>query len=265
MWGWISNMRKFAVIMPGFALIAGVFGFILRRRELETVFDAVTGLPERGAGVTLGLIMLSVAVLVIGLIFSIAAKVKYDSPQGFENAFGTHSVAYPLFFLVIGLLWLAAAVLHFFNRDYTETVAELYFSVLAGLAAISSIFFAVEVYKNPGRKLKLGLSVVPTLFTCFWLILLYRRNASNPVLLTYVYHCLALIAATVSFYLYAGFVFNKSAPGKTIFFCAASIFFCTVTLADEHALWARVILAVIIAVNFVNGAMLIKNLERRNP
>ena len=256
-------MRKYAFIMPSLALIAGVVGFSLRRRELDTVFDAVTGLPERGAGVTSGLIMLSVAVLFVGLIFSIATKVKYNSPQGFENAFGVRSAAYPLFFMVVGLVWFAAAVLHFFNTESAETIAELYFSVLAGLAAISSIFFAVEVFTNPERKLKLGLSVVPTLFTCFWLILLYRRNAANPVLLIYVYHCLALIAATASFYLYAGFVFNKSTPGKTIFFCIASIFFCTVTLADEHTLWLRIILAVIIAINFTHGVMLMRNLERK--
>ena len=254
-------MRKYAVIVPSLALIAGVFGFFLRRRELDTVF--VTGLPTRGAGVTSGLIILSVAVLFIGFIFSIAVRVKYESPQGFENAFGVRSVAYPSFFMVIGLIWFIAAVMHFSESDPAEALVEMYFSLLAGLSAISSVFFAVEVYKNPNRKLKHGLSVVPTLFTCFWLILLYRRNASNPILLIYVYHCLALIASTVSFYLYAGFVFNKSTPGKTIFFCIASIFFCIVTLADEHTFWARVIFAIIIAINFVHGTMLLRNLEHK--
>jgi len=254
-------MRKFAVIMPFFALVAGLVGFYLRYTELEEVFDHVTGLPQRGAGLTAALIVLTCALLFVGLVFSVIVKLRYSSPRGYENAFGTKSVAYPLFFAVIGVIWLVVTVIHFLGMNENFQIAEAYFSILSALAAVSMMFFAIEVYRDPSSKLKPPLSLAPSLFVCFWLVLLYRRNASNPVLLSYAYFCLALVSAAVSFYLTSGYVFNKPAPAKTVFFSIAAIFFSGVTLADGHSMPIRIIFALIAVINIVHCSMLIRNLQ----
>jgi len=252
--------------MPFFTFLAGAAGFYLRLTELMNVFDASTGLPRRGAGITYALIALSVVFLIIVLVFAIRATTKYKAQSGFENAFGTDPVAYPIAFSVIGLVWLAATVKYFFdlNMPWPIPVVDMIFITLSVLSAFSMALFAIEMYQDPFRKSKFVLSIVPSMFTCFWLIVLYRQNASNPILLSYCYQCLAIITSALGFYFTSGFVYNKPAPGKAIFSYFAAAYFCFVTLADKHTLSIRFIFAIFIVINFVQASMLIRNLRRNN-
>jgi hypothetical protein len=255
-------MRKSAVIIPFIALIAGAVGFYLRRIELENVFDGL-GLPVRGASETLVLILVSCAFVLFALICSVFIGLKRSSPHGYENAFGTNTVLYPIFSFLVGIIWLAATVTHFLQINASEysTNSNIYFAILSALAAISFMLFSIEIFKDPKQKLKLVLSIIPSLFICFWILSMYRENAANPVLLGYVYHFFALVFSLLGFYMTSGFVFDKSSPGRTVFVCLLAIFFCFTTLADPHAAGLRVILALLIAINAVNAAMLIRRLE----
>ena len=250
--------------MPFFALLAGLSGYYLRLLELWNVFDEITGLPRRGDKITFMLIAITIIFLIIAVVFVIHVKRKYTSPRGFENAFGTEPLAFPLMFFIIGIIWLGATVKYFLDIRATGTIplSESVFSILSALSAVSTALFAVEVYQDPRRKTKLALSVVPTLFMCFWLILLYKQNASNPVLLRYCYYCLAIIASALGFYFTSGFVYNRPAPCKAVFSFFAAIYFSFVTLADEHEMSVKVIFIAIIAINFIYSSMLIRNLQK---
>jgi len=251
--------------MPFFAALAGVVGFFLRLTELMNVFDPRTGLPERGATITYALMAFSALFLIFVLIFAIRASVKHKAPNGFENAFGTDPLSYPFVFSAIGVVWFGATVKYFFDMNASDSMltTDVYFSVLSALSAISIAFFAIEMYQDSRRKTRFALSVVPTIFMCFWLIVMYRQNASNPILLSYAYQCLAIIASALGFYLTSGFIYNKPAPGKAIFFYFAAVYFCFITLADDHSIAIKIIFATIIAVNLVNASMLIRNLRRK--
>ena len=256
-------MRISAVFMPFFALLSGAAGFYLRRTELMNVFDMHTGLPDRGAGVTMGLIALSALFLLLALVFCIRAVDRHASPPGFENAFGTDPLTYPFAFALVGLVWLGATVKHFIdlNRSGSLLPSEIYFLVLSALAAVSVAFFAIEMYQDPRRKMIFALSIIPSLFMCFWLILIYKQNAANPVLLSYCYQCLAVITSALAFYFTSGFVYGKPAPGKTIFFYLAAVYFGFVTLADGHNLTISLIFVAIITMNVTYSSMLIRNMR----
>ena len=258
-------MRLSSVFMPFFALIAGAVGFYLRLMELMNVFDIHTGLPARGSGITIALIAMSALFLLLVLVFCIRAADKHTSPPGFENAFGTDPLTYPFAFSVIGLVWLGATIKQFIDVNAAGALlpSELCFLILSALAAISVAFFAIEMYQDPRRKMTFALSIVPTLFMCFWLVLIYKQNAANPVLLSYCYQCLAVIATALGFYFTSGFVYSKPAPGKTVFFYLAAIYFGFVTLADGHGLTIRLIFAAIIAMNVTYSSMLIRNLRKK--
>lgn len=256
-------MRLSSVFMPFFALLTGAAGFYLRLVELMNVFDKYTGLPTRRAGITIGLIALCALFLLLAFLFSLRVGVKYKSPEGFENAFGTDPLTYPFAFCVIGIIWLGATVKYFIdlNASGALVMGEVYFSALSALAAISVAFFAIEMYQDPRRKMTFALSVIPTLFMCFWLILIYKKNAANPILLSYCYQSLAIITSALGFYFTSGFVYNKPAPGKTVFVYFAAIFFCFITLADNNSLTIRLIFASLIAMNVTYSSMLIRNLR----
>ena len=260
-------MRISAFFMPLFAMIAGIIGIYLRLSERWSVFDVRTGLAERGAGATYILIGFSVFYLSLVLLFAIRASKRHEPRRGFEKAFGTGQLSYPSIFFIIGLVWLSATVTRLIDLAATGPLqtTEIYFSVLSILSSISVTFFAIEMYQGSKRKVSYFLSVVPTVFACFWLILIYRENASNPVLLSYAYYCLAIIAATLGFYFTSGFVYDKPSTGMAIFTYYAAIYFGFVTLADSHSMNIRLIIAAIIAANFVHSSMLIKNLRRKRP
>jgi len=257
-------VRIAAFFMPFFAFLVGAVGFYIRRLELQTVFDSA-GLPERGAVLTYALIALAVVFFVFSLIFSIIVAARHSALKGFENAFGTDSLAYPFSFGLIGLIWLAVTFMYFLeNRAGGHlTLLTIYFSIFSALSAISASFFAVEMFNDPSRKSVFALSVIPTLFLCFWLVLVYRDNASNPILLSYGYQILAIIASALAFYFTSGFVYGKPAPGKTVFFYLMAIFFCFITIADGHNIMIRAIFGSILLMNLLYLYKLVRNLRRK--
>ncbi|MCL2152549.1 MAG: hypothetical protein FWH57_06270 [Oscillospiraceae bacterium] len=256
-------MRLSSVFMPFFTFVAGAAGFYIRLMELVNAFDEETGLPRRGADITNALIAVSIVFLLFILIFSIRVAVKHKSENGFENAFGTYPVAIPIVFTLIGAIWIGATVMYYMNLNVTGPIpaTELVFLILSAFSAISVAFFAVEMFQDPQRKTKFTLSVVPSLFVCYWLIIIYRQNAANPVLLSYCYQCLAVIASALGFYYTSGFVYGKLAPGKAVFCYFSAVYFSFVTLADKHALSIKIIFAALIAVNTIHASRLIKNLR----
>jgi len=249
------------------ALVVGFAGLLIRHYELANVFDPLTGLPERGALITFVLMGLTASFLMFAFIFSIVVYKKQTTPEGFENIFGTNSLIFPIFFILSGLFWLWSSIMHIVDLRISGHVpmAQIYFSVLSAIAAISVIFFTIEIYKHSQRKAVYALSVVPVLFMCFWLIFVYRENAANPVLLSHAYQVLAIIASTLSFYFSSGFVYGKPKHGRAVFFYLAAIFFCFITLADAHALMVRIVFCVIMAINVLYLSRLLRHLERKQP
>ena len=262
-------MRISAIAVPIFTIIAGVGGFYLRLSERTNVINEVTGLPERNAPTTFWLIVLSILFVTCALIFSISVASTRKALPGFESAFGTDPTAYPVLFILIGITWLTGTGLYFFNLNAHNavTVIDIYFIVFSALSAISTTFFAIEMYQDSRRNAPYALSVVPTIFMCFWLIFVYRNNASNPILLSYVYQCLAIVMSALSFYFTSGFLYGKPAPGKSVFTYYVAIYFCIVTLADDHPVGIKIIFCALIAANLVHSTMLVRNLQSKgfNP
>ena len=171
-------------MMPVLAFLAGAVGYYIRQLEILHVFDAVTGLPLRGSAVTYSLIALTVVFLVLIFLFSIYLAVKKRSPEGFSDAFETGQASYPIILSVIGLFWLMATI-RYFAGIYTSGLmasVDLLFSSLSSLSAIATAVLAIDTYRSQEKKAALPLCILPALFMCFWLIVFYMQNASNPVL-----------------------------------------------------------------------------------
>ena len=258
-------MRVSAFFVPFIVLLTAVAGFYLRLSERLNVFDPVTGLPQYNAATTIWLIMLSSIFVVAIIVYAIITSLRNKAMEGFENAFGTDPLAYPIIFTLVGIAWIVGTYMYFaeLNSAGALTSIDIYFIIFSAITAISVTFFAIEMYQDSRRKAPYLLSVVPTLFMCFWLILMYRQNASNPILLSYVYQCIAIVACALSFYFTAGFLYGKPAPGKSIAAYYTAIYFCAVTLADDHPISIKVIFCALIVANLVHSTMLLKNLQSK--
>ena len=263
---WIlTNMRITAFFAPFFVILAGICGFYLRVSELLNVFDKTTGLPERNAATTIWLFAFTALFTLILIIFAVKVASKHKALPGFENAFGTDPLAYPIIFIVIGIIWLAGTYFYYsyLNLRNAINTYDIYFIIFSAISAISVTFFSIEMYQDSRRKIPFALSVVPTIFMCFWLIFMYRNNASNPVLLSYIYQCFAIVASALSFYFTSGFLYGKPAPGKSIAAYYLAVYFCIVTLADDHPMGIKLIFFTLAAINIVHSTMLLRNLQRK--
>jgi len=258
-------MRISAFFVPFFAIMAGITGFYLRTSERLNVFDAVTGLPDRNSATTFWLIALSILFIFFIILFAIKAVSTHKVQSGFENAFGTDPLIYPASFILIGIVWLVGTFIYYSNLNSLGMVTayDVFFVAFSALSAVSVTFFAIEMYQDSRRQAPFALSVVPALFMCFWLIFMYRQNAANPVLLSYIYQCIAIVASALSFYYTSGFLYGKPAPGKSIVVYYAAIYFCIVTLADDHPTGIKLIFLALIVANLVHSSMLIRSLQKQ--
>ena len=258
-------MRISSFFLPFFTILAGIGGFYLRLSERLNVFDAVTGLPDRNAATTFWLIVFSVVFAVGILIFSIRVAAKHKALSGFENAFGTDPFAYPIVFTFIGVIWFIGTVLYFLglNIGVYFAVSDMLFIAFSTISAVSVTLFAIFMYQDSRRNALYALSIAPTVFICFWLVFVYKENASNPILLSYVYQCIALVTTALSFYFTSGFLYGKPAPGKAVFAYYTSIYFCIMMLAEGLPFSVNMIIVAIIATNIVHSFMLLRNLQSK--
>lgn len=264
-------MRKSAVVIPVLALMAGAAGYLIRQKEVSTVFDAATGFAKRDATVTLVLIAFSAAVIVLAAVCGVMTASKMKAENNYGRAFATKGILYLATSFVLGIAWLIADVLYFFevygkgaNLDSLGRpfipILDIIFIFLAAVAAISMMFLAHGAYKGQSGGEMLIFSVAPSLFFCFWLILLYKNNASNPVVLRFAYECLAIASAALSYYFSAGFVYTKSATGRTVFSFIVTVFFCVLVLADTAPLSVKIIFALTAVNAFMNAVVFLRNL-----
>ena len=270
-------MRKSAVVIPLLALIAGIAGLLIRRLELSKAFEADTGFAVRGEPITAVLIAISVAFLVLAVATGLLISRRMRAADDYGAVFTSRSIFYPAISLGLGVVWLVADVMYFLDvyGRYTEAargiaftggfpILEAIFVFLAVVSALSIIFLAWGAYRGRGGTDMMVFSVIPSVFFSFWLILLYKNNASNPVILKYAYECLAIVAAALSFYFSAGFVYKKVATGRTLFSFLVTIYFCTVVLADDIGLPLKLIFGVAVLGALLNCVVYIRNLRDKD-
>jgi hypothetical protein len=255
-------MRKSAVVIPVSALIAGFFGFLIRQMEVNTMFDVATGFAKRDSIVSTILIVMSVAVIALSVLAGSMLSRRMKAENIYSRAFEPRGFAYLAVSFILGVMWLAADIWYFIDvfGAGAMSVLNVIFVFLAAVSAISVIFLARGAYKGRDGGEMLLFSVIPPLFFCFWLIVLYKDNAADPVVLRFAYQCLAIAAAALSTYFSAGFVFRKSASGRTVFSFLVTIFFCAVVLADAVSLPVKIIFGVTMVGAFVNAVVFLRNL-----
>ncbi|MBR2717066.1 MAG: hypothetical protein IKD79_04945 [Oscillospiraceae bacterium] len=258
-------MRKTSVIMPVILLVAGLAGCYLRRTELMTVFEA-SGFPVLYQPVTLALLGLSAAAVLVSLVFSIVMAARFTSRPDYKRAFKPSGLLYLVAFFVLGVALALFSVYYGMTVRAmgTASVLEYLFAALGLLSGISFIVLAYGSYKGSRGNAPMIFGIFPVLFPCLWLILLYKEHSTDPVLLRYGYQCLAIAAATLSFYYAGGMAYRKKAPGRTVFAHLVGIFFCGVVLFEEILLPLRVFFLILLLAQLLNAVVFIRNLVHKS-
>ena len=254
-------MRNTGYFMTAIALLAAVAGFLLRQREVATVFDPNTGLAARGESVSILLMALSACVLL--LLFGLCFRIP-------ERELSVFSKAFPANWLISGLL----ALFGFFVILSTvlETLAypaggafPIVSYLQTGAALLSGICLSYMAVRGPRRGNVAVAAAVPVFWLCLWLVASHIAEASNPVLLRYVYSFFALAFLLLALYYLAGFAFHQGKPKKFIFSSSAAIYFIGVTMADGHNLYQSVLFLALAATLLVYHLLLTYSLAQPEP
>lgn len=252
-------------ILPALALIGGATGFGLRKIELATVFVAETGLPQKGAAVSIALIALSVVMGLLFFLLSPSSDTLKDS--NYHQAFGgCQNGLYVVGGVVAVFATLIAGVLLIYGGVSTQPLVLT--QLILGVGCVAAAPFQFSVIKANTTQGKeqgyVGALLAPAFVTCLWLIVSYQSQAANPVVLDYIYGLLAIICLLIGLYQMAGFSFEKP---KVKGMCVFSLFgvHCTfITMADAHELWEYALLGGMALFLLVHTGVLLANIEK-NP
>ena len=257
----MENMRNTGYFMTALALLAAVAGFFLRQREVATVFDPNTGLAARGESVTILLMALSACVLLI--LFGLCFRVPSRELTLFSKAFPANWFTSALLAL-LGFFVILSTVLE--TLAYPEGGAFPIVSHLqTGAALLSGICLSYMAVRGPRRGNVAVAAAVPVFWLCLWLVASHVAEASNPVLLRYVYSFFALAFLLLALYYLAGFAFHQGKPKKFLFSSAAAIYFTGVTMGDAHNLYQNALFLALAFTLLVYQLILTHSLSQPEP
>lgn len=243
-------MRK-PVFYPVLAAGLGLLAAGLRMWQRTAGYDS-GGLPVRFA---LPSVILTVFLLLCAGAFLFLAlkqpKTLEDQsaalPQG-----GTAAVM----FAAAGVLVLAGGMwnLMAFARSYHASFGVMYASpadqwqatraflasnLLPGVVAVASVPTAVALLAR-AKQLKAGegtpspfAAMMPPVFGWLWLIRIFRKHASNPIVWDYALLLLAVVALLISTYERAGFAFGVGKPRRTMFTTPLALVLAVAALPDS--------------------------------
>jgi hypothetical protein len=248
-------MRKYAIASGLLAAGAGIVGFFLRQSELLRAFEPDTGLPVAGNASTVALITYTLLILAAAAGFAFAVKTRFKSKDTYSDAFAFRG---PHLTVVAGLCAAALAasgVLCLLEaRGGADFRIQAAIAVLTAASGAGLLGLTVSSLSGKGTKLSLICAIIPELFFTVWLLLLYRRNQTNPVRLEYAFQALAIVSAALSSYFTTGYAFGRPAPTLSALCNAAAVYFLITASADPLPLSQRlafIAFAVFFAVNLI--------------
>lgn len=256
-------MQKNTLISLVFTIVAGCFGILFRWLHLIAAFEEDTGLPIRGAWQTLAIIAL--VAVTAAVLFLLTRRFSRCVPLPGAAGLFSGSVVAPV------ASWLACALAVFGAVGmFSSASASAYplliriLAILALATGLSFPAFAADLRKKRSGSLTCFFSLVPVIFSCFWLIVSYKDHAADPVVSSFAFEILAIAASILGFFYVAGFPCGSPKPMLSFFFCNLGAFLCLVTLADGHTLSETLIFASMAVMQLAFAACVGMNLKPRD-
>ncbi len=248
-------MKKNALILTVLTVIAGLVAFFLRRRELATVFEP-DGLARRGAAVSVILLVLCVLAVIVLIVLSIRLAGERGVRGGYAEVFHVSGPVPTVISALLGIAMIAAAFLNYRSAAAggTRAVVEGAVGLLAALAGVGGFALAVNARRRSGGCALPA--VLVTLFVCFFILVTYKKRATDPVLLNYMYDFVALCFSALSTLFIAGFAFDRASPRKALWVSFAAAFFCFIGAADSLGEWTLVFYIFLIVYQLMHGYLL---------
>lgn len=208
-------MKRIAAFgLTASAVVCGLAGFLLRRWQLDTAFEAASGLltPHQPATVALIAVVALAASLAVGLA---AVLFREEAPKGYLANLAAPNLGVGLVTLLAGGLLFAAGVLGI--RDYALHMDDRIVRLVLGLSLVVT-GIAVGLIGLLGQQRReakgrfAGALLAPGYCACVWLIAAFQGHTANPNIMEYVFLLLGILCAIFAGYAAASFAFETPRP-----------------------------------------------------
>ena len=248
-------MKKSAALFTLLTAAAGVVAAILRRIECNTIFNS-EGLAERGAPISIILIIFCVIFAAVVVGFTVSKTGSKTVIGRYESVFHTESPVPLVISAVLAAAMIAAGYLNYRSAAVvgTRAVVEGAVGLLAALAGVGFFALCFNARRRSGGCMLSSLLV--TVFVCFYILVTYKKNAANPVLLDNMYVFLALCFSALASYYVAGFAFDRASVKKTMTMSFLSAFLCIIACVDSFGEWRMVFFIFLAVYLLMHGFLL---------
>lgn len=195
---------------------------LLRANQLAVAFDP-NGIMT-GKGVALFTCITVIVVLLFGLYSrGLKGRKKY-------NAMASRSLPLMAAGCTAALLMMASGLVILVQPVQPGDKLLAVGSVLTGLC-----WAATAVFRGKGKKVHVGLFLLPAAFYVVDLVCRFRFWTRDPVILDYCYDLLALICVMCAVFHLGSFCFDKGTRRSAVFFSLCGVFFCAAALVGGSA------------------------------
>ena len=259
------NLQKNAVTVTAATLVLSIFGAFLRWVQLVNIFDADTGLPRAGAGISYAFLLFSAAAVVgMGLftVFTLPRRTDLDAAALLRVSGPLPAVA----------AWLLGAVMAVCGAALMFSAGSGLFPAARRALGVGAVAAGFCFPQLPNRMadgeehpLARTAAVFLTLFSCLWLCCEYLENARQPLLWRSV-PVLAAAALTTLAFLHVTGCFYRSAPGRTaVLACQPAVYLDLCLLSDDLETPRRAMFAACALLLLLMIYILSSNLIRNDP
>ena len=251
-------MRKNAWVICCCTAVLAAFGTFFRWLQDQVCFEADTGLAVRGSiwPYAVALMIVIAAVVLAVVCFRMKNQPHTYFPDSLPAALAASPRVRTIGGIVLGAL-LAVGGLWLLLGSGTLASPGLQ-RVLAVLTIAAGAAFARDFAAKTGAVV---CASMPIVLLAFWLIVSYKVNIINPTVSAYAVEILALCAALIASYEFAGFAYGRPKAIKSIFWSQFAAFLCITALPDDRAGGQQLMLAAIAGILLFQSYLTASNIR----
>lgn len=255
-------MRKTALTLMLSTLVLSAFGAFFHWLQMMNVFETETGLAALGARSSIVFVVYSLlaALAMAGLSFFL--RRRCEQPRG-EEGLRWDSPLPRVITVVCGLLFAVAAIQQMFTAGGAGSPLMQRVFGAAGLIAAGALMALPTRRDGTVPALSRYAALWLPLFCCYWLVLIYRDNAQDPVLWDYATYICAAALSALAFYHLSAWYFRRAMPGRALFFIQLAVYLDACALTEAHSIWIKLLLAAAAVVLAMEEYVLISNMREK--
>ena len=202
--------------------VLGVVAAFFRAKELAFSFDFATGLPNGALVITPILLVLAAVLLVLCLVFP-RRIVREPAPERAHP--GLAAVA--LFGCAV---LLALGALELYENQLARDMILYIHCALTFVTAAALAVLGLRGLRWSANSAYSVCGILPVLWACFSLILIFRERIADPIIADYVFLLFAFVCILLFTYAQAGYVYRRNRLRVALCVTVLGVYFCVIEL-----------------------------------